>query len=237
MNVRRFLIEGATLVVAAVLLGLVANAIAGSERKISLAASDLPTREVPAGSAAAPAPSIIEDEIDPSASTETMQTTDTAGAPADPSLTPVAPVQPSTPAAAAPATRKASKAQILERYPPTPDVPSQDIDTAQAKWLWDQGMLFLDARRTAVYNDGHIPRARSLAVWEGDIDDKVKALATEGLDTDMPVVIYCSGGECQDSHMLAQKLWGFFFNNIRIYTDGFPGWQQAGHPVRRGGGA
>src|SRR5438876_450190 len=95
--------------------------------------------------------------------------------------------------------------------------------------LHDAGVLFLDARRTSVYEQGHIAGARPFSVWESDIDDKVRKLFDERGDPAQqakPIVIYCSGGECEDSHMLAQKLWGIQFNNIYVYKDGFPDWEK-----------
>ena len=74
-------------------------------------------------------------------------------------------------------------------------------------------------------------------MWESDIDDKVNKLFAERSDPaaqNLPIVIYCSGGDCEDSHMLAQKLWGIQFNNVYVYKDGFPDWQQHGAPVHTG---
>ena len=34
--------------------------------------------------------------------------------------------------------------------------------------------------------------------------------------------------------MLAQKLWGIQFNNVYVYKDGFPDWQQHGGAVHTG---
>ena len=98
-------------------------------------------------------------------------------------------------------------------------------------------MLFLDARRTEVYEQGHIPGARPFSVWESDIDDKVRKLFDERSDPrdqEKPIVIYCSGGDCEDSHMLAQKLWGIQFNNVYVYKDGFPDWQRRHEPTHSG---
>ena len=82
-----------------------------------------------------------------------------------------------------------------------------------------------------------IAGARSFSVWEADVDDKVNALYEERSDPaeqNKPIVIYCSGGACEDSHMLAQKLWGIQFNNVYVYKDGFPDWQKRALPVRTG---
>ena len=93
---------------------------------------------------------------------------------------------------------------------------------------------FLDARRSVVYRQGHIARARAFPVWEADIDERIKALALEGLDTSAPIVVYCSGGDCKDFHMLAEKLHMVGFDNVLVYKDGFPDWQKRGLPVEEG---
>ena len=103
--------------------------------------------------------------------------------------------------------------------------------------LHRSGALFLDARRTSVYEEGHIAGARPFSVWEADVDEKVNRLFDERTtpeEQNLPIVIYCSGGACEDSHMLAEKLWGIQFNNVYVYKDGFPDWQQRGGSVKTG---
>jgi rhodanese-related sulfurtransferase len=123
---------------------------------------------------------------------------------------------------------------LAKSFPPHPDKASVEITPADVQLLHRRGVLFLDARRSSVYAEGHIAGARSLPVWESDIDARVKGLYEEGLDQRAPVVIYCSGGNCEDSHMLAEKLYMVGFDNALIYKDGFPDWQKRGLPVSRG---
>jgi len=47
-------------------------------------------------------------------------------------------------------------------------------------------------------------------------------------------VVYCSGGDCEDSHMLSEKLWGIGLNNVLVYKDGYPDWLKRGGAVTRG---
>src|SRR5580765_7915810 len=136
------------------------------------------------------------------------------------------------PAGVAPATAPAAGASA--RFPAHPDKASAEIGGDDAEALHKEGRLFLDARRSSVYADGHIPGARSVPVWESDIDARVKAFFDEGLDQNAPIVIYCSGGDCEDSHMLAEKLYMVGFNALYIYKDGFPGWTKRGLPVSKG---
>ena len=141
----------------------------------------------------------------------------------------------STPAPAPPA---AAPADALARFKPHPNQPYVEISGTDAAMLHASGVLFLDARRTSVFEAGHVGGARSFSVWESDVDEKVNALYNERSDPsdqDRPIVIYCSGGACEDSHMLAQKLWGIQFNNLYVYKDGFPDWQERGGAVRTGG--
>lgn len=119
-------------------------------------------------------------------------------------------------------------------FAPHPERPFVEITPLQARTLFDRGALFVDARRTEAYREGHVRGARSISVWESDADDRVKALLDEGRDPKAPIVAYCSGGDCEDSHQLAQKLWGVTFDNVYVYRDGFPDWQKRGWPVSSG---
>lgn len=123
---------------------------------------------------------------------------------------------------------------LARAFPPHPDKAAIEIPPADVLRLYREKMLFLDARRSSVYADGHIAGARSVPVWESDVDDRVRKLFEEGLDQRAPVVAYCSGGNCEDSHMLAEKLYKVGFDNVLIYKDGFPDWQKRGLPVSKG---
>ncbi len=85
-----------------------------------------------------------------------------------------------------------------------------------------------------MYQQGHIAGARPFSVWESDVDDKVQAFFQEGRDQSQPVVVYCSGGDCEDSHTLAQKLYFVGFDNVLVYKDGFPDWQKRNLPIHTG---
>ena len=147
--------------------------------------------------------------------------------------------RPSSPGTAAPPPSgsppvSAPAAGASAKFPAHPDKASVEIGGDDAEALHKEGRLFLDARRSSVYAEGHIPGARSFPVWESDIDGRVKAFFDEGLDQNAPIVIYCSGGDCEDSHMLAEKLYMVGFNALYIYKDGFPGWTKRGLPATKG---
>ncbi len=106
----------------------------------------------------------------------------------------------------------------------------EEIDTvARAGEIFDKGdVLFVDARSQDNYEDGHIPGAISLPV--GQFDERIESFLNR-YSSDQPVVTYCSGRTCEDSHDLAQFLSDAGFTNVRIFIDGFPGWKAEGYPV------
>lgn len=134
----------------------------------------------------------------------------------------------------APSASAASSATAVAGAVPHPGRPFVEITSEQAKALFDRGAIFIDARRSAVYRGGHVRGSRSISIWESDADEKVKAFYDEGHDANAPIVVYCAGGDCEDSHELAQKLWGVTFDNVSVYRDGFPDWEKRGWPVSRG---
>jgi rhodanese-related sulfurtransferase len=251
---RKTVLQTAALIVAGIVLALVANAFASRDRKMALVGSypnalKVPPREVvvvPAtiAPAAAPAP-VVTTAPPPPAVTSTPATQPTATAAITTvGLNPAAkipaakpPSNPTTTTTPATASATPSEEYPLKRFPPHPDKPYIEIAFADVKALHGKNVLFLDARRTSVYEQGHISGARTYSVWESDIDDKVNKMFEERSDPQaqaLPIVIYCSGGDCEDSHMLAQKLWGIQFNNVYVYKDGFPDWQQRGGSVHTG---
>jgi rhodanese-related sulfurtransferase len=218
-------------VIALIVLGVgaagLSNLAAPSTRKLAWVGSypraldiGAPAEEATPAPAAAPATTPADTEKSPPSP---------ASAPA--SARPTAPA----PAALAAPSPAAPEADLAKSFPPHPDKAAVEITPADVRLLHRRKVLFLDARRSSVYADGHISGARSFPVWESDIDARVKGLYEEGLDQRAPVVIYCSGGNCEDSHMLAEKLYMVGFDNVLIYKDGFPDWEKRRLAVTRGG--
>jgi rhodanese-related sulfurtransferase len=241
MNTRTHLARLATLVAAAVVCALVANAFASRDRQMKLIgyypnAQKVPPRETT--TAPPPPPLPVTATVAPAVPT----TTTVAPAPTPVVTTTQAPapvkVQPATTTTAPPPVKQAAKEDPLKKFAPHEKQPYIEIAYDDAKLLHDHGALFLDARRTSVFEQGHIAGARPMSVWESDIDDKVAKLFNERSDPAqqaLPIVAYCSGGDCEDSHMLAQKLYGALFNNVYVYKDGYPDWQKHNAPVKTGG--
>jgi rhodanese-related sulfurtransferase len=241
---RRFFAEAVTLVILAGICGSVANVVAARDRKLAFVgtypnATVMPQRPAVAEPAPPPAdPLDATAEMDPVPVDQAMTATgpEHTQSPAETTPNPVT-TQPAETQAASTTTSAVTQKPALKparQFLPTPDKVSEEITNEEARQLFDAGALFLDARRTGAYHDGHIPGARAFSVWESDIDEKVGALFYEVTDQQQPIVVYCTGGNCEDSHMLAQKLWGIGYENVLVYTDGFPGWLSIDGAVEKG---
>jgi rhodanese-related sulfurtransferase len=222
---KRPLIQGIVLIAAAFVLAMVSNAVASRNRKLVLPGYYPSAREVPKA-----APVVVQPKVAPTSAPPPVAIAAPVSSSKAPKETPQLSGHP-LPARGERAQPPATK------FAPHPDKPYVEISGADAELLHSRGALTLDARRTSVYEDGHIAGARPFSVWESDVDEKVNKLYEERSDPReqlKPILIYCSGGDCEDSHMLAQKLWGVQFNNLYVYKDGFPDWQKRGGPIHTG---
>lgn len=107
-----------------------------------------------------------------------------------------------------------------------------EIGVDEAYEFFKNDAPFLDARRTRFYLQGHVLRAKAMSVWEADLDKRISDLLSE-VPLDLPMVIYCTGGDCEDSHMLAGKLKQAGFTNLHIFLEGFPKWVEKKYPVEK----
>ena len=109
----------------------------------------------------------------------------------------------------------------------------------EAVQLWQDPMyayeayIFIDARDDSHYTAGHIPSAYQFDHFRAErFQDQMLQL----LPTAMEVVVYCNGGDCEDSESAALFLIGLGADpaHLRIYTGGIAEWQAAGLPVETG---
>ena len=85
-------------------------------------------------------------------------------------------------------------------------------------------VVVVDARRPEVYAMGHLPGA--VNVPDGQVEMLGPALSKEKI-----VVVYCGGPQCPHSLIVGRWLLAHGWLYVRQYSQGFPGWQNAGYPV------
>ena len=138
---------------------------------------------------------------------------------------------------ALPAPRQGSVA--IAAPPPAQEAPTtspiREISDEEAWKAFQSGTPFLDARRSAEFAEGHIAGAWSTPVWEADLEDRLLSFkAARRPGSEDPIAIYCSGGDCRDSHLLAEKLLGEGYFHLLIFRGGFPAWVAQGRPIEKG---
>jgi len=180
-----------------------------------------------------------------------------ATAPA-PQLTPPPPPMPTPAPAPGPAVktpRTPAPAAAAARAPlPVPNAPAAPAPAPEAAFAPSTGgevireisseaalaafrlkIPFLDARRSADFEAGHVAGAWSVPIWEASAAARITEFeARANPQPRAAIAIYCAGGDCEDSHLLAKKLVELGYRNLLIYRDGFPDWVKQGRPVQRG---
>ena len=93
--------------------------------------------------------------------------------------------------------------------------------------------LILDARPSVFFEQGHVPGAFNLARDNFARDYRHLSPALKAA-ADKPIIVYCSGGECHDSRLVANALLTLGFSDIRVFTGGWEVWLAAGLPTSKG---
>jgi rhodanese-related sulfurtransferase len=161
--------------------------------------------------------------------------------PHDPAADPTKPTTPSTPTSN-PGTTPGHDSPVGENpnWKPTPkdQLPQGQLTLEEAKSYFDQQatkpVKFVDARAKDKYEAGHVAGAMrmDLASFAGGSKSLTGLLAHDDI-----IIVYCSGGNCDESDAVANMLTAFGgYPNIWILHDGFPGWNQMHYPVETGQG-
>jgi rhodanese-related sulfurtransferase len=93
--------------------------------------------------------------------------------------------------------------------------------------------LILDARTADLYRLGHVPGALNLA-RDNFAVDYLRLRSIIGQSADRRVIVYCSGGSCHDSKMVAQALVSLGVSNVVVFGGGWNQWTEARLPQERG---
>ncbi len=218
-------LRGVCLAALAVVAALISNALASPARRLAWSGSKVHMLPPAAWDGPLAPPPPVPPPLAPATPLPPLPVQTQAD-----SLTPALPFHPT------PATPNPPLKPLPPQPPETPNTaPIREITSEEAWKAHQAGASFLDARRSAEFAEGHVAGAWSAPVWESDLEDRLFAFkAARRPGPEDPIVIYCSGGDCKDSHLLANKLITEGYFHLLIYRDGFPAWSAQGHPTQKG---
>jgi rhodanese-related sulfurtransferase len=127
------------------------------------------------------------------------------------------------------------QAQLAELVaaPPFESFPVDTIGLNQFRRIVeDKSALIFDARSSLYFGQGHVPGAMNLS-RDHFARDYLRFRSTLEKEKDRPIVVYCSGGACHDSKMVAQALVSLGFDHVRIFAGGWDVWTAAGLPTNK----
>ena len=126
------------------------------------------------------------------------------------------------------------KPDLKEEFGEDLSVYYDELDAETLNALMETEMAVLvDARTADNYREGHIPGAVSLPMTEFEATyEKVAPFLSE----EKSIVIYCIGGKCTDSALLARELHKKGHRELFVYKGGIEEWQARGYPVNQGNG-
>ena len=105
------------------------------------------------------------------------------------------------------------------------------IDTEGLKKMLDTNavMTVIDARNPEEYQEVHIKGAINVPVKQWDA-----AANRLPADKSARIVFYCNGIKCGKSKKAAQKALKLGFDNVFVYAEGMPVWEEKGMPIYAG---
>ena len=107
------------------------------------------------------------------------------------------------------------------------------ITIEEAKKHFDLGVPFFDARFHTEFEEGHVKGAVLLIPTDDSvIDAETKPEWLKKFDPRSLAIVYCNGGDCDSSKIVAAQLRKFGFTKVKSFDPGFWGWKREGIPHR-----
>jgi rhodanese-related sulfurtransferase len=95
-------------------------------------------------------------------------------------------------------------------------------------YLGRDGTIVLDARSAEEFKSGHIPGSSNFSIHEFDSLFRERG---ELLKLGNTIIVYCSGPDCEDSHILVAKLSEKGINDIFLFKGGIEEWIGSGYEI------
>jgi len=101
---------------------------------------------------------------------------------------------------------------------------AKEISLAKAVIILKNEMsIIVDARDKSSFMDGHIPGA--INFFEKDFDELIDNFLSEN-DTDIIIITYCDGDQCDLAQTLAEKFSSAGYTNVFYLKNGWSKWKE-----------
>ncbi len=111
-------------------------------------------------------------------------------------------------------------------------LPYKIINTTELKAILDttpKDLQVVDARNPEEYEDVHIPG--SINIPQKKFDEYAHLLNT---NTSTRLIFYCNGVKCGKSKKAAVIAFEMGYQNVFVYEEGMPVWEEIGNPITQG---
>jgi len=104
------------------------------------------------------------------------------------------------------------------------------LNTAQVYEIFtNKEAVFVDARDSWDFSDGHIPGAVNIPEYKFTPDDP----NIKYLDKNRKIIVYCEGDQCEVSQRLAVELQKLGYKKVWIYFGGWKEWFENNLPAEK----
>jgi len=103
------------------------------------------------------------------------------------------------------------------------------VNAAQARQLYELGVLFIDVRPAREWSWGHVHGALHMA-----LDGRFADLAQPDWPRAMPMVLYCDSEVCPHCAEAARRAVGWGFQQVYYFRSGYFAWQLLDFPQGKG---
>jgi len=111
------------------------------------------------------------------------------------------------------------------------DIPLAEILAASGAQGQPGVPRLIDARHREAYEKGHIPGATNVPAALLPVAPQFLLMRAP---PDQPVILYCTGGDCDESNRVWEQLRALQYQRVRIFHGGWAAWEKSGHPIERG---
>jgi len=124
----------------------------------------------------------------------------------------------------------------LVTAPPFKIAPAATVELEEFRSaVVSRSAIILDARPSAFFAQGHVPGALNLARDDFAHDYRGLDSVLKGAQ-DKPIIVYCGGGDCHDSRLVANALLTLGYGDVTVFTGGWEVWSASKLPISTGNG-